>query len=78
MCARKGENAYFSLLHSSHLVSITVDGNTHTRLSVECNDNISSKFILRDLLLLASYIFGIYFFFKAEHEEYLPQLTEMV
>ena len=58
--------------------NITVDGDTQTRLVVECNENISSKFILRDLLLLASYLFGIYFFFKDEHEEYLPQLTEKV
>ena len=51
--------------------NITADGNTHTRLVVQCNENITSKFILRDLLLLASYIFGIYFFFKDEHEEYI-------
>ena len=44
---------------------------------VMCNRHIISNFVLPDLLLLASYLFGLYLFSKDE-TEYLSNLAEKV
>ncbi len=45
--------------------------------TIQCEEHVISAFILTDILLIASYFFGIYLFSR-EEAEYLSKLADQV